>query len=126
MILRANSNRKFLWYGASFKLSGPSLLLPMDETNSSVPSTPPTVFDHVAVIVQQMAQVAWQKMGLQTDSITGKLEVNLAEAKVAIDVVVKLGAILEPELDDSDRRQLQGLIRDLRINFVQKNTGSSI
>lgn len=97
----------------------------MDETNPSVPSTPPTVFDHIAVIVQQMAQVAWQKMGLQTDSITGKLEVNLAEAKVAIDVVVKLGALLESELDDSDRRQLQGLIRDLRINFVQKNTESS-
>ncbi len=94
----------------------------MADQNSNLPASAPSVYDHVAAIIQQMAHVAWQKLGLQPDTMTGKLEPNLEEARVAIDVITKLGAVLEPQLDDEDRRQLHGVIRDLRINFVQKNT----
>ena len=80
----------------------------------------PTVFDHIAVLLDQMAGVAWQKLGLQPDMVTGKIEPNLDQARVAIDVVSFLSNKLEPQLDEDDRRQIQSLVRDLKINFVQK------
>jgi hypothetical protein len=94
----------------------------MADQDSSQPTKAPSVYDHVAMMIQQMAHVCWAKLGLQPDTITGKLEQNLPEAKVAIDVISSLVAVLEPQLDDEDRRQLHGMLRDLRINFVQKNT----
>ncbi len=80
----------------------------------------PTVFDHVAVLLDQMAAVAWQKLGLQPDMVTGQIEPNLDQARVAIDVVSFLAGKLEDQLDEDDRRHVQSLVRDLKINFVQK------
>jgi len=96
----------------------------MADQTPNEPQTPPSVYDHIAVIIQQMAQVCWQKLGLQPDTITGKLEQNLDEAKVAVEVITRLTAILEPQLDDEDRRQIHNMIRDLRINVAQKITGA--
>jgi hypothetical protein len=80
----------------------------------------PTVFDHIAVLLDQMAAVAWQKLGLQPDMVTGQIEPNLDQARVAIDVVSFLAGKLEDQLDEDDRRHVQSLVRDLKINFVQK------
>lgn len=80
----------------------------------------PTVFDHIAVLLDQMAGVAWQKLGLQPDMVTGQIEPNLEQARVAIDVVSFLAGKLESQLDEDDKRQVQSLVRDLKINFVQK------
>ncbi|MEI7576753.1 MAG: DUF1844 domain-containing protein [Armatimonadota bacterium] len=80
----------------------------------------PTVFDHIAVLLDQMAGVAWQKLGLQPDMVTGQIEPNLEQARVAIDVVAFLAGKLESQLDEDDKRQVQSLVRDLKINFVQK------
>jgi hypothetical protein len=99
----------------------------MSEESINEPQSPPSVYDHLAMVIQQMAHVSWQKLGLQHDTITGKLEQNLSEAKVAIDVVAQLIPFLEPQLDPEDRRQLHSMLRDLRINFVQKTSeGSTI
>ncbi len=80
----------------------------------------PTVFGHIAVLLDQMAGVAWQKLGLQPDMVTGQIEPNLEQARVAIDVVSFLAGKLEDQLDEDDRRHVQSLVRDLKINFVQK------
>ena len=80
----------------------------------------PNVFDHIAVLLDQMAAVAWQKLGLQPDMVTGQIEPNLEQARVAIDVVSFLAGKLEDQLDEDDRRHVQSLVRDLKINFVQK------
>lgn len=71
------------------------------------------------VMVDQMASIAWQKLGLQPDPMTGKLVKDLAEAKVAIDVTAGLAGFIEPHLDDEDKRRIHSLIRDLRINYVE-------
>lgn len=85
----------------------------------------PSVYDHIAMLMQQMAHVSWAKLGLQRDTISGKLEQNLPEAKVAIDVVVYLAGVLETQVDESDRRQLQAMVRDLRMNYVSKSSEAS-
>lgn len=81
-----------------------------------------SVYDHLAMMIEQISAVSWQKLGLQHDTMTGLLAKDLAQAKVAIDVTAYLAGVLEPELDAEDRRRINGLVRDLRMNYVQKNT----
>lgn len=83
--------------------------------------TPPTVYEHLAAFLDQIATVSWQKLGLQPDIITGKTEKNLTEAKVAIDVTAYIADLIEAQLDDNDRRTIQNLVASLRLNFVQKS-----
>jgi hypothetical protein len=92
----------------------------MEDQENSAPGEPISVYEHLAQILQAMATISWQKLGLQPDMMTGKIAQNIPEAKVAIDVAAYLAGIVEAELDVEDRRRIQGMIRDLRINYVQK------
>jgi hypothetical protein len=92
----------------------------MPDEPTTEPKEPLSVYAVLATFVDQMAAIAWQKLGLQHDFITGKLEPDTEQARVAIDVVSKLVDVLESQCDESDRRQLENLVRDLRLNFVAK------
>ena len=81
---------------------------------------PLSVYDLIAFSIDQFAEVAWQKMGLRPDPMTGKEDVNLPEARVAIDMASRLAETLDPHLDDDDRRQVQARLSDLRINYVKR------
>lgn len=85
---------------------------------------PLNVFSLLTIMLEQCASIAWQKMGLQPDPVTGQIHKDLSQAKVAIDVAANLGDHLKGNLDEDDRRQLQSLIRDLQINFVEKQKES--
>lgn len=93
-----------------------------DEAGSAATERPDSlsVFHVITIMVDQMAGIAWQKLGLQPDPISGKISLDLAEAKVAIDLTQHLAAFLEPRLDEEDKRQIHNLVRDLRLNFVEK------
>jgi hypothetical protein len=93
-----------------------------DEAGPQAQSQPIDVFEAVATTMDFFASLAWQKMGLQPDMATGKIVQDMAQAKVAVDVAASLAAVLEPALeDDADKRRVQNLVRDLRINFVEKS-----
>lgn len=84
---------------------------------------PINVSSVLAVMLDQMVSIAWQKLGLQHDVMTGKIEKDIHQAKTAIDVASSLSTFLEPELDDEDKRQVQNLLRDLKVNFVEQSKG---
>ncbi len=86
--------------------------------------TAPTIYDHLAILLDQLSGVAWQKLGLQPDMITGKIEPDLTQARVAIDVVGYIASQLESQLDEEDKKHLHSLVRDLKINYVQKQGGN--
>jgi hypothetical protein len=86
----------------------------MDETQV------PTVADILAITLEQYAELAWQNMGLRPNAFSQKLETHLPEAKLAIDAASALADLLIPRLDEEDRRQIQRLIADLRLNYVQR------
>lgn len=88
------------------------------ETNGKEPLQVDTM---IMIMVEQMAAVAWQKMGLQPDPITGIVEPDLSQAKTAIDVVSDLCKFIEPQLDAEDLREVQILKSNLRVNYVQKS-----
>jgi hypothetical protein len=73
------------------------------------------------MMIEQLAMIAWAKLGLQPDPITGKIEANMVDAKLAIDSVGDLVHRLQPEVDAEDKRQLDNLLRDLRINYVNRS-----
>lgn len=88
----------------------------MDET---LPDTPPSVYVTVAHAFEMISEVAYQKMGLRKDPLTGKIVRQLDEARTAIDLAAHLADVLDPSLDSDDRRTLQGLVRDLKMNYVR-------
>lgn len=92
----------------------------MPEETPPVEHEPLSVYQILMVMVDQMAAIAWQKLGLQHDPMSGRLNKDLEEAKVAIDVTSGLAAFIEPKLDEEDKRRIHGLIRDLRINYVER------
>jgi hypothetical protein len=97
----------------------------MAESESENPKKPISIYDVLAILIEQMSAIAWQKLGLQPDPVTGTLGVDLIEAKVAIDVTAQLVQHLESQLDEEDKRRIHSLVRDLRINYVQKSQGAS-
>jgi len=82
---------------------------------------PVSVYAVIMTMVDTMAAIAWSKLGLQPDLATGQLAADLDEAKVAIDLTTHLASFIEPQLDEEDKRRIHGLVRDLRMNYVEKS-----
>jgi hypothetical protein len=93
----------------------------MADQEQKLPTEPVSVYQIITAMTDQMAALAWQKLGLQPDLFTGKIEKNLEEAKVAIDLASHLASFIEPKLEEEDRRELHNLIRNLRLNYVEKS-----
>jgi len=97
----------------------------MAENESDTPKKPISIYDILTILIEQLSAVSWQKLGLQPDSVTGTISVDLVEAKVAIDLTAQMVQHLESQLDEEDKRRIHSLVRDLRINYVQKSQGTS-
>jgi hypothetical protein len=80
-----------------------------------------SVYDLMGVSLDQFIEVAWVKMGLRPDPITGKEMPDMEEAKVAIDMANRMAETLDPRLEDDDRRRVQQLLTDLRMNYIRKS-----
>ena len=80
-----------------------------------------SVYDLMGVSLDQFIEVAWVKMGLRPDPITRAEAVDMEEAKVAIDMANRLAETLDPHLEDEDRRRVQQLLTDLRMNYIRKS-----
>lgn len=90
-----------------------------DEREEKQPG-PVSVYNLVASALYALADIAWVKMGLQPDPLTRKPSVDMAEARLAIDVAAQLAQALDQKLNDEERRQIQALLSNLRINFVRQ------
>ncbi len=63
-------------------------------------------------------------LGLLGDPKTGEVNENLLEARLAIDSVQFFLARVEGQFVESDRRELQRRLADLRMNFVARQAKS--
>lgn len=70
--------------------------------------------------VSLLSTSAWQAMGLVPDPATGKVERHLDDARLAIDAVASLLEHLHPRLSETERRELENLLANLRLNFVEQ------
>lgn len=81
---------------------------------------PLSVYQLISISLEQFAEIAWQKLGYRPDPLTSHVHQDLDEARIAIDVAGYFAQILDPKIDDADRRRVQSLLSDLRINYVKK------
>jgi len=66
-----------------------------------------------------LAEKAWQTMGLRTKPGTDKIQADFDQARVAIDTASFLAEKLQPHLPEDEKRRLEGLMADLRLNYVR-------
>jgi hypothetical protein len=79
------------------------------------------VADVVRMTLSLLHDKAWVSMGLLANPATGRVEQDLAEARRAIDVVVDLVKHLEPLAAAEEKREMQVLLSNLRINYVRQS-----
>lgn len=73
----------------------------------------------LGLIIGLLADKAWQTMGLRSKPGTDKIETDFDEARIAIDTVSLLTEKLQPRLADDEKRRLEGLVADLKLNYVR-------
>jgi Domain of unknown function (DUF1844) len=71
--------------------------------------------------IETLQGLAWIKMGLVATPGSGKIEKDLLQAKIAIDATGDLVTRLHPLISEGEQRELQTVLSNLRINFVQKS-----
>jgi hypothetical protein len=70
--------------------------------------------------VSLLATSAWQAMGLLPDQATKKTERKMDDARLAIDATGALIDHLRPRVEAAERRELETLLANLRLNFVEQ------
>ncbi len=74
----------------------------------------------VASCIHLLSAKAWETMGLVPNPSTGKVERDFEEARLAIDGASALAEVLKPRVGDSESKDLDNLIANLRLNFVEQ------
>ncbi|TMI89405.1 MAG: DUF1844 domain-containing protein [Bacillati bacterium ANGP1] len=70
-----------------------------------------------------LAGKAWEGMGLVPNPLTNKVEKNLDEARLAIDAFAAIFEVLRLRIEEPTRREMETVLTNLRINFVEKSSG---
>ena len=64
---------------------------------------------------------AWRAMGLVPHPLTGEIAIDLPEAQLSIDCVHFLFSKVEKDLPDTERRETQRRLNDLRMNYLDRS-----
>lgn len=89
------------------------------DTAEQVPLRAPEL---VRWCVTLLATSAWQALGLIPDPATHRVERHLDDARLAIDAAASLIEHLRPGLPDTEQREFDTLLTNLRLNFVEQQT----
>lgn len=83
---------------------------------------PVDVYSMLKYFIGMLNAQAWQWLGLVKSPITGNVEKDLTQAKVAIDAISALIGQMQGKLSPAEQKELEALLSDLRINFVQQSS----
>ena len=93
-----------------------------DAAADTAPVPQPPMLDLVQTFLNVLAARAWQHLGLVPDPSSGKVERRLEDAQLAIDAAAALAEVLRPRVGERDRREVETLITNLRLNFVEQKS----
>ncbi|MBM3501330.1 MAG: DUF1844 domain-containing protein [Armatimonadetes bacterium] len=79
-----------------------------------------TVYSLLRMSIGMYIEQAWVHLGVRMDPSRNKVEQNLPYAKIAIDTVEFMARQLQPDLDESERKDLELVLANLRMNYVQR------
>jgi tellurite resistance protein len=93
--------------------------------NGENPSRQAALFLQLVLGLQQSAMMA---LGKLMNPITRKIERNLEAARDAIDTLAAIEARTEGKLEPDERRVLQQVLTELRMNYLDelKRSGQSV
>lgn len=77
--------------------------------------------DILRMSLNMLNEKAWIHMGLIPDPLTGQLDRDLTQARLAIDALADLAKHLEPHSEGAEKREIQVMVSNLRINYVQQS-----
>lgn len=80
---------------------------------------PVPVKDILFMTILSLEAKAWAYLGLIGHPETKKLKKDLNEARLAIDAIDTLFKLLEPLLNDEEKKDIQTRLTNLRLNFVK-------
>lgn len=82
---------------------------------------PTNAVDLVQMCLGMMNEIAWVKMGLVPDPMTGAIAPDLNQARLAIDCAGDLVHRLEAHVDGRTKRDLDVMLQNLKMNFVRRS-----
>lgn len=94
----------------------------LEEDLGQYPMPPTDVYNLLRSFISILGINTWQWIGLIKNPTTGELNKDMAQAKIAIDTVAFMVSQLDPKLDANERREIQAMLSDLRMNFVQQSS----
>jgi hypothetical protein len=71
--------------------------------------------------VAALVTKAWETMGLVADPLSGKVEKDLSEARLAIDAIGALYPVMKEGMSPEEKKKFEALLSDMRINFVNQS-----
>lgn len=86
------------------------------------PQSPPDAMALVGTFLSMLAAKAWEAMGLVPNPATKQVERKLDEAQLAIDAAAALADLIRPRVGERERREIESLITNLRLNFVEQKS----
>lgn len=83
---------------------------------------PASALDIVTMSLGMLNEIAWVKMGLVPDPMSGQMSPDLKEARLAIDCAGDLAHRLSSHVDGKTQRELETLVQNLKLNYVKQQT----
>ncbi|MGH7456520.1 MAG: DUF1844 domain-containing protein [bacterium] len=71
-------------------------------------------------LVLMFHQAAWQQLGKIPNAMTNKVERDLGQARMSIDLLDMLKARTQGNLSEDESRVLEQVLRELKLNFVDE------
>lgn len=73
----------------------------------------------IILFFNTIAARCWARLGLTRDEY-GELRQDLREARLGIDVLDAVLRVMEDELGEDLRRELEGVVANLKLNYVNQ------
>ena len=79
------------------------------------------LFHHLLAMFQTLAL---QQLGKITNPVTGKVERDLQQARITIDMIAMLQKKTAGNLEEDEKKLLDSILLDLQMNYVDENSRS--
>jgi len=90
------------------------------EMAQEVPLQDLDVYDMLRFVVSLLTQQAWVSLGIQKAPGAEDVKKDLLQAKVAIDTLEFVIDKLAPDLESQEKAELDSVLSNLQINYVQR------
>jgi hypothetical protein len=76
--------------------------------------------EHFVILISSLASSCWINLGKIPNPVTNKVEINLDEAKIGIEMLRMLKEKTQNNLSEEEERTLISLISDLELNYADE------